>query len=190
MFRAAAVLFFMLASLGLGLGATFWTVRRGVDIGVLRSGPWVANMRAANDPDPYTRAHLATTGEVALALAEGIRLRATTDDERRPLNGRCRYSISGNTPQARYWTLSVTDRAGDNLENPLHRNGFTSSEVLRDENGAWRILLSNTAEAGNWQPLPAEGAFVLVLHLYEPAILGGTGAIERDRLPRITREGC
>ena len=190
MSRAFFVFLSMVASLVLGLGSTYLLADRGLEFGVVRSGPWVANLRAANDPDPYVRAHSAKTGEIALALAEGIRLKATASDDGRPLVGNCSYIIAGNTPQSRFWTIFLESKDGVTIDNDLHRHGFTSSEILRDDTGRWSIFLNKVMTAGNWQPLISSDNFSLVLNHYEPTILGGTSAIQRDKLPYIKRIKC
>jgi hypothetical protein len=188
--RVLGIALILVTSLALGLGSTLWIVTRGVEIGALRSGPWLADLRAATDPDPYTRARQAYTGAVALVLAEGLHLTARMDDTGQALRSNCRYRISGNVPKNRYWTLTLTTIDGEPLNVPARRAGFTSSELLRDEDGSWQIIASPTARAGNWLPLPGNLPFVLVLNLYEPSILGGTASISRDQLPHIEREDC
>lgn len=190
MFRAFVILLSMIASLVLGLGGTYFLAERGFEFGAVRSGPWVTNLRAANDPDPYVRAHSAKTGEIALALAEGISLKATVSDDGSPMLGNCSYVVEGNTPQSRFWTIFLETKDGASIDNEINRHGFTSSEILRGQDGRWSIYLNQTMMAGNWQPLTSSEPFGIILNLYEPTILGGTSSIQRDRLPYIKRIKC
>ncbi len=180
----------MVASLLLGLGVTYTLADRSMGFGAVRSGPWVANLRASNDPDPYTKAHSAKSGEIALAITEGIRFKAMIADDGRPLSANCDYVIDGNTPQARFWSLEVANKRGGVVEGPMQRKSFTSSEITRDEQGKWKISVNRSMSSGNWIPLSNEESFELFLMLYEPTIYGGTTSIERDRLPFIKRGKC
>ena len=190
MLRLIGIIVVMLAGLALGLGITQWMLSRAVTIGALQSGPWVANVRAADDPDPYTLAREARTGRVGLALVEGLRFIARVDDAGQALRGSCEYRISGAVPQNRYWTLTIGNRDALAVRTRFMRDVITSSELLRDAESGWIITLNAQARPGNWLPLPPDDPFSLILHLYEPSILGGTAAIDREQLPHIERGTC
>ena len=180
----------LLTSLALGLSSANWMVRHDVAIGALNSGPWQSALRAAADPDPYVRARLARTGGVALALSEGLRLTANIDDNGLPLKSSCHYRVLGNVTPSRYWTLRLQALVPDATEAVFHRNVFTSSEVLRDNQGNWVIEVGTDVRAGHFLPVVGQGPFQLVLTLYEPTILGGAGAISREQLPHIQTGDC
>eukprot|EP01037_Dinobryon_pediforme_P009572 gene9572-9649_t len=167
----------LLTSLALGLISADWMVRHDVVIGTLRTGPWQSALRAAADPDPYVRARLARSGGAALALSEGLRLTASIDDNGLGLKSSCHYRVSGNVTPSRYWTLRVQTKAPPVTDAVFHRDVFTSSEILRDNQGNWVIEVGTDVRAGHFLPLVAPGPFELVLTLYEPTVLGGAGAI-------------
>ena len=48
-----------------------------------------------------------------LALGDGLTFLAKMDDNGRPLDGRCDVVLSGITPSARFWTLTLYNREGD-----------------------------------------------------------------------------
>ena len=186
----AGFVLFVLTSLALGLISAEWMTRREIDFNTLHSGPWRAALQAAADPDPYTRARLARSGGAALALSEGLRLTATVDDDGHSLQSECHYKISGQGMPGRYWTLTLADISSQSAGDAAHRTGFTSSEVLRDHAGTWSVELGRDVRAGFFLPLTDDGPFTLVLHLYEPSVLGGAAAISREQLPHIQKETC
>ena len=55
------------------------------------------------------------------------------------LDGRCTFIVSGVTPAARYWTLTLYDPEGRLVANTIDRHGFTSEEILRDIEGRFTI---------------------------------------------------
>jgi len=50
---------------------------------------------------------VARTGELPVGSVRRGGLLARTDDAGQPLDGRCDVLLSGITPQARFWTLTV-----------------------------------------------------------------------------------
>ncbi|MBL8589238.1 MAG: DUF1214 domain-containing protein [Methylobacteriaceae bacterium] len=175
----------------LGLGATWAAVWHGAAFGGVVAGPWRAWPRAgARDRDPYAAAVLARTGEIPLDLAEGLVFYAETDSDDRALTAACVYRLRGPTPPARFWTLTATGADGHLIENPAGRYGFTSSEVLRDESGAFEIVLSSRARPGVWLPAPAGETFRLVLRLYDTPVAASAGALGPADMPAVIRESC
>ena len=84
----------------------------GTDVGTLTIGAWTARPKTGSaDIDPYSRASIARSGELPVGTGDGIAFSAATDDRKRPLDGRCDVVVSGVTPPARFWTLTVYDKA-------------------------------------------------------------------------------
>ncbi len=155
------------AGLALGLWATQALLADGGPFDVVSLGAWsVATRAGAIDADPYTRASLERSGEIPLALGEGLRLIARVDDDGRPLRAHCVYRVAPRTPAARYWTLEVVDRKGFPIENPSGRFVFRSSEIQREPDGSFAIFVSALAHAGNWLPVGSDRPFALALRLY------------------------
>ena len=180
-----------LAGLALGLWATAALLADGGPFDVVSLGPWnVATRAGAIDADPYTRASLARSGEIPLALGEGLQLVARVDDSRRKLSARCVYRIGPHAPAARYWTLELVDPDGFPIENPSQRYVLRSSEILRDGDGAFSIYVSAAAHAGNWLPIGADKPFALVLRLYDSPLSATAGGIEKVAAPTLHNEGC
>ena len=83
----------------IGLGATWVTATRGTDLATLTIGAWTARPKNGTaDVDPYSRATIARSGELPLGAGDGVAFLATTDDRKRPLDGRCDVVVSGVTP--------------------------------------------------------------------------------------------
>jgi len=175
----------------LGLASADYATRGGYPFGGTVIGPWIAWPRVgAMDADPYARAVNARRGEIPLAVGEGMLVTAAIDDTGRTLDAACRYRIAGSTPPARAWTLTVAGRGKAEGAGPM-REGFTSTEVLRDEDGSFAIALDAEAQPGNWLPMPrANGPVRLALRLYDTPVAASVGSLDRDTLPVITRLGC
>ena len=176
--------------LALGLVASGYVLSRMSPFDRTRLGAWSIEPHAGSvDADPYTRARMARSGEIPLAIGEGLELIAREDDEGRPLEARCVYKIGPRAPAARYWTLSLVDLEGFPVANPAERYGFRSSEILR-AGGAFAITAAADAQPGNWLPIGAPGRFALVLRLYDSPLGATAGAIDPATVPRVARIGC
>jgi len=187
---AILVVYTLLLALGLGLGSAYWAINGDPPFGSLRLGPWQAWPKlGAPEADPYMRAIIARRGDVPLATGEGMGFTASLDNDGRPLDSACSYSIGPVAPLARVWTLTLYDQGGRLLTTELGRNSFTSSEVLRDSQDRFSIALSQDMQPGNWLQLPAGGPFTVVLRLYDPPGAGGANLEESD-MPVIQRLGC
>lgn len=177
--------------LALGLWSSRQILAEGSPFGVVTIGAWrVAAKAGSTEADPYTRAALERSGEIPLALGEGLQLVARVDDAGRPLDPRCTYRVAPRTPAARYWTLSLVDRNGLPVENAAGRYGFRSSEILREGDGAFSIYVSASAHPGNWLPIGAAQPFALVLRLYDSPLSATAGGIETSAAPSVGRIGC
>ena len=175
----------------LGLLATSISLDRGFFFDAVHAGPWTGWPRAAAaDSDPYAKAVISRTGEMPLGPAEGLSFIARIDSGGRKLDARCDYLISGQMPNARFWTLSILNSDGYIVEHATRRYGFTSGEVLRDGGHGFSILLSRSARPGNWLPIASDQSFVLMLRLYDSANSANAFSLESSELPNITRERC
>ena len=155
--------------------------------GAVVVGPWWPRRDAGGpDADPYSVAILARTGEVPLGSGEGIGFTADTDDDGEPLDGRCTYAVSGQTPAARLWTLTAYNSGGRLMANAARRSGFHSREILRRADGTVDITVSRAGAAGNWLPIAPVERFRLVFRLYDtPAIAGSRNAeLAMPHIPR------
>ena len=174
-----------------GLGATWMTATRGTELGTLTIGAWTARPKTGNsDIDPYSRATITRNGELPIGTGDGIAFTATADDGKKPLDGRCDVVVSGVTPAARFWTLTLYDSKGHLVANSLQRYGFTSQEIVRGADGMFEIRVASRSRAGNWLPTGGIERYRLMLRLYDTPV-GVATRTQRDApMPAITTVGC
>ncbi|MCS0494208.1 DUF1214 domain-containing protein [Ancylobacter sp. MQZ15Z-1] len=188
-----AFLFFLTLVVGaaVGLGLTWVTTVSGYGPGMIRSGPWEAWPKAGTEEaDPYARAALARAGELPLELADGLAFVATKDDDGTALDGRCDIRLSGTLPQARFWTLTVTDSRGRLIDNAAGRTGFTSAEVVWNRDGTLDIELGPRARAGNWLPTGARERIELTLRLYDTPVGLASRTSDAPEMPSLVTQHC
>jgi hypothetical protein len=185
------MLFALAVAAGVGLGLTWLALTRGTAYGGVSIGAWTAWPRTGTtDIDPYARAMVARSGELPIGTGDGVAFFARSDDNREPLDGRCDVVLSGTTPQARYWTLTLYDQQGLLVANSVQRHGFTSQEIIRRADGSFEILVGPRARPGNWLPTGGIDRYVLVLRLYDTPIGVATRTGRDAPMPGITRRGC
>lgn len=181
----------LLLATAVGIGATWMTTTRGTDIGALTIGAWTARPRTGTaDVDPYSRATIVRNGELPIGTGDGVAFTATTDDKKKALDGRCDVVVSGVTPPARFWTLTLYDRKGHLVANSLQRYGFTSQEIVRSSDGSFEIRIASRSRAGNWLPTGGIERYALMLRLYDTPV-GVATRTQRDApMPSISTVGC
>ena len=174
-----------------GVGATWMTTTRGTEIGALTIGSWTARPRTGTaDVDPYSRATIVRNGELPIGTGDGVAFTATADDGKKALDGRCDVVVSGVTPPARFWTLTLYDRKGHLVANSLQRYGFTSQEIVRQSDGSFEIRIASRSRAGNWLPTGGIERYALMLRLYDTPV-GVATRTQRDApMPTISTVGC
>jgi hypothetical protein len=181
---------FLIAA-AVGLGATWLTLTRGVAFGSLTIGAWTAWPKSGSvDIDPYARANIARTGELPTGMGDGVAFYAKSDDTKNSFDGRCTFTISGMTPAARYWTVTLYDPDGKLVANTIDRHSFTSDEIVRGGDGSFAVTVAPLARPGNWLPTGGVDKFVLVLRLYDTPIGVSTGTTKEGPMPAVTRKGC
>jgi hypothetical protein len=173
-----------------GLASVDFALDRQVSGDVVRAGPW--EMRSGESlvtADPYERAERARSGAIPLASGEGFTMIARRDSRGEPLSGRCLYSVTGATPAARFWSLSLFDEQGRLVQNEAQRNSFNSTEVTRDAQGSFSIAVASQLQPGDWLPAPERGGFVMLLRLYDTPI-GAGASMTSAQVPAIARLAC
>ncbi len=181
----------LLVGVGLGLFATYMAVERGYGFGAVIAGAWTAWPKTGSpEADPYARAVMARSGEIPLGLAEGLMFVASADDDGRPFDPRCDYTIRGRLPPARAWTITVMSPGGFLIRNEIGRYGFTSGEIVRERETPVSITISRSARPGNWLPLGEETPFIVVLRLYDTIVRASASAIEARTMPSVQRGVC
>lgn len=174
-----------------GVGTTWLTATRGTDLNTLTIGAWTARPRTGTaEIDPYARAAIARSGELPVGTGDGVAFTASTDDNKRPLDGRCDVVVSGVTPAARFWTLTLYDTKGHLVANALQRYGFTSQEIVRGSDGAFEVRIAARSRAGNWLPTGAVERYVLMLRLYDTPVGVATRSQRDAPMPAISTVSC
>jgi hypothetical protein len=183
--------FTLLLAAAIGLGATWLALTRGVAFGALTIGAWTAWPKSGSvDIDPYARATIARTGELPVGAGDGVAFYAHTDDAGKPLDGRCTFVLGGMTPAARFWTLTLYDPQGRLVANTIDRHGFTSAEILREQDGRFVISIGPRARPGNWLPSGGIERFVLVWRLYDTPIGVASLTTKEGPMPALARKSC
>lgn len=181
----------LIVATAVGLGATWTTSTRGISFGAITIGPWTAWPRTGtSDIDPYARAAVARSGELPIGSGDGVAFIARTDDKGRSLDGRCDISVSGITPAARFWTLTLYDTRGNLVSNSLQRYGFTSQEIARAADGTFEIRIAPRSRSGNWLPTGGLDRYLLVVRLYDTPVGVATRSQRDAPMPAITTIGC
>jgi hypothetical protein len=174
-----------------GLGSTHYALHGGTPFGAFTVGPWTAWPRTGTpDIDPYARALVARSGELPMGAGDGVAFVATRDDEGTALDGRCDVVVSGVTPQARYWTLTLYDPEGRLIGNSLDRHGFSSQEAVRKSDGAIDISVAPRARAGNWLPTGGVGRYMLVMRFYDSPIGVASRTGRETPMPSVKVLSC
>ena len=174
-----------------GLGSTWMTTTRGTELGTLTIGGWTARPRiGTTDIDPYSRATITRNGELPIGTGDGIAFTARVDDKKKPLDGRCDVVVSGVTPAARFWTLTLYDDKGRLVANSLQRYGFTSEEIVRGADGGFEIHIASRARAGNWLPTGGIERYSLMFRLYDTPVGVATRTKRDAPMPQIATVGC
>ena len=174
-----------------GLGSTWMTTTRGTELGTLTIGAWTARPRiGTTDIDPYSRATITRNGELPIGTGDGIAFTARADDRKKLLDGRCDVVVSGVTPAARFWTLTLYDDKGHLVANSLQRYGFTSVEIVRGADGGFEIHIASRARAGNWLPTGGIERYSLMFRLYDTPVGVATRTKRDAPMPQIATVGC
>jgi len=174
-----------------GLGTTWMTATRGVNVGTIKIGAWTARPKTGtSDIDPYSRASVARSGELPVGTGDGVMFTANTDDTGRALDGRCDVAVKGVTPAARFWTLTIYDTKGRLVANSLQRYGFTSQEIVRGSDGSFEIRVTSRSRAGNWLPTGGLDRYMLALRLYDTPVGVGTRTQKDAPMPSLVTVSC
>ena len=186
-----ATLYTFILAAAIGLGSTWFALTHDAGFGALRIGSWTARPRAGTGGiDPYARAGLARSGVLPVALGDGVAFVARHDDQGRLLDGRCETIVSGTTPAARYFTLTLYDPDGRLVANSLNRQGFTSEELVRNQDGTFEVTIAPRARPGNWLPTGGVEHFILVLRFYDTSVGVATRAEREAPMPSIKAAGA
>ena len=184
-------LFALAVAAFVGLGLTYYALSRGAAFGALSIDSWDAFPKTGTvEADPYARASIARSGRLPIALGDGVSFTVQEDDDGKALDGRCDIVLSGITPVARYWTLTLYNVDGGLVANSTNRYGFTSQEIVRRSDGSFEVVVAPRANSGNWLPTGGVDRYELVLRLYDTAVGVSTKAGREVPMPDVTTRSC
>ncbi len=185
------MVFALTLAAAIGLGTTWMALTQGIAYGGVSIGAWTAwPKNGTSGIDPYARAIVARTGELPVGSGDGVAFYARADDSGQALDGRCDVLLSGITPQARFWTLTLYDFDGHLVANSVRRHGFTSQEVIRKSDGSFDIMVGPRARPGNWIPTGGAERYQLVLRLYDTPIGMATRSSSEVPMPTLRKGPC
>ena len=181
----------LVGGLAVGLGGAWALTNGGLGDGGIRNGPWTTSLGyGTKATDPLTRAKVARAGLLALPAKETVYWLAATDDAGAPLDGNCRYSLSGRALDARWWSITVYDAKGYLVDNPARLWSVNGANVALDGKGQWRVTISPDKPGdGAWLPGIKGQPFQLTLRMYNPGASFRADP-EKSLLPHIVRKGC
>lgn len=180
-------------SLVLGLGSAYYMIDAGFALVVGHAGPWKTWINAGGlAADPYTRAHIARSGDLPITSASGLTFFASTDSDGRRLSSYCDYEIIARPLAALWWTIAVFDEDGKLIPNKAARHAFNNQSLTILTDGTQRINLGPAARPGHWLPSGEGHSLTLVLRIIRPLTVTQKGADEAsaNAMPIITRVRC
>lgn len=177
-------------SLIIAIGGGAWSVNYVLNtfdgFGRLKIGEWESYPQAGTeDADAYARARAAKRGDIALGRAEGLVFQLWQDSRHRRLKTRCTYLLKGFLPETRLFTLYGADHElhpqwiDDKLPTELH-----SGNVVWEKDGTLSVLISPSAQVGNWLATRGNTEYGLILTLYDTPIATST-ALQTLNMPTV-----
>jgi len=184
------VLAIVLVALVIGVGSAVWVIDSFAKVQMIKDGAWTSNPSVGSvQANMYIRATIARIALFALSKTEALYYNAFTDEEGEPLRPECDYIIEGGDLPARWWSITAYDKDHFLIPNALNRYSYNMKNLRRDEQGRYKIHLSQTPKDLNWLPAAKEGTMSLTLRAYNPApdLRENMGNAE---LPKIRKVDC
>ena len=118
------------AGLALGAGAAVQRVRTGALNANAAIGPWTTGKDFGTaGASAFTRAVVSLRGILALPAHEARYYNAAVDSAGQPLDGKCRYRVSGKAIPAKWWSLTLYDHPGYLVTNQANIFSVSSAKV-------------------------------------------------------------
>ena len=127
--------------------------------------------------DYLQRAAVDLIGLGANQLADAIYPQLLTDADGKPLTGENQYVLHFDKdelpPAGAFWSLTLYDKDGFAIPNPLNRANLSSWMDLKyDTDGSIDLYFQADSpgrdKEANWLPVPKQGTWNLTLRLYAP----------------------
>lgn len=173
----------------IGAGGAVYSVRSGAIGNQVMLGPWATGRDfGSSEASRYTRAVIALRGLLALPAREARYYNAGVDSAGAPLNGRCRYRLSGGALPSVWWSVTLYDPAGYLVPNAAGVHSVGSAGLSPAEQRAWQVIVAPRPAPGRWLPTGDVPRFELTLRTYLPED-SGRGEASAAQLPRIDKLG-
>jgi hypothetical protein len=188
---ALFVALILVIAIGGGASSVWYVLDEQDSIDAVTIGSW-ATFPDIGTPhaDPYSQAKTAREGVLALGRAEGVSFIAQRDAAGERLQRNCSYTIEGQFPPARFWTLYAADDKLTALRtHTRHPSALHSYELLRGPANIASVSVGQHPAPGNWLMVKGDGVMVLVLTLYDTNIASSTGLTD-VQLPLVTKVAC
>lgn len=181
----------LMGGLAVGLGTAWWLTGGGLQGGQIANGPWTTSLGyGTKATDAVTRAAVARAGLLALPATETVYWSAKADAAGAPLDGNCRYRLSGKPLDARWWSVTIYDEAGYLVANDANIWSVNGANVAIDDAGEWRVTIApDKPSDGAWLPGTRGQPFHLTLRMYNPG-RAFVADPAKAALPAIVKEGC
>lgn len=176
-----------------GLGSSWYMVEAGNRLTTVTNGPWIMWPSAGRkNADPYTRAHFARRGTLAVSTEVARTYSARTDSDGAGLHSSCDYALSGQDLDDRWWSIAVFDGRGNLIPNVLQRYVYTRDTAAINADSTLLVTLSRDIGPGNWLPTGGAGRLVVVFTVIDlkPVALTVEANDEQQTLPTIRRVTC
>lgn len=175
----------------LGVGGLWAVTAQGLSRGKIVNGPWQTALNyGIKSTDSLTRAAVARGGLLALPATETVYWQSNSDDRGAPLDGKCRYRLSGGALDTRWWSVTIYDEAGYLMPNAARIWSVNGAAVPVDARGRWMVSIAPTKPAqGGWLPSDAGRRFHLTLRMYNPGPRFMANP-QTAALPQIVRLSC
>jgi hypothetical protein len=193
LFRAISLILTVTLAIGVGVWSSRYMISRGSPLSTDMYGPW-QHWRdfGRESADPYTKAHIASSGKLRVSADSAGIFEARTDSQGARLHSSCNYKIEGASLPGLWWSIAVFDSRGRLIPNEADRYEFTADTIAPNPNGSFVVSLGRDARPGNWLPTGGAGRLVLVFTVLDPAngLSDEQRAMRNKGLPVVHREGC
>ena len=173
---------FLVAGIAAGYITGLEALSRAGTVPVADDGKW--RQELVNPKDPYAIYAVGHfTAQGALPPPHDSQLFSRdTDEDGKPLRGDCIYLLSGTTPAARWWAVSVVPSGA--MADAI---STSAADVIITGEERLNITLSHRLAPGNWLAMPDAANVNVTLALHEPYDKSKKGSAN---LPTLTKVSC
>ena len=132
----------------------------------------------------YVQDYFLMAGRLPLAPGQFAEAEAREDSDGNTLSASCRYEITSTGPLPAWWSLATM--AGSTAP-PSIQTAIDSVTVVRDADGAVKLVASATPQPGNWLKVEGGRRFTL---LYAATTGGSRGGARAAPAFSIRQAGC